>query len=240
MSKMWSAGAVLALLAASAAPAMADTTAIAGGPLAPADPSAFLSSLLPAGYATSFARWDDAADKVWVATAGSVGVTFLGAGYTNGFGVVDGASGGTYSQLFVAPSGFSTVSPPSPSADFDLNGVGDPSQFEFRFAINTNNRYPGLPGALYTSLNSDNIDGQDKMVTWKITGGALKGSYIIGFEDLSLPIDGWNDKDYEDMILFVSGAAPKAVPEPGTMALLGTGVLGLVAWNRRRKASLKA
>jgi len=235
MKTMLSVGAVLALVVASVSPAMATDTAInPASPLGgtPGSVQSFLDSLVPFGQ--TFTRVSDGGDNVWVATAGTVDVTFLGAGYSNGFGVVSGATGGSYTQLFVSPSGYGGQ-PFVPNADFDLNGLGDPSQFEFRFALNSDNRYPGLPGTLYTSKPSDNIDGEDHMVTWKITSGAFAGSYIIGFEDLSYNIDGWNDHDYEDMILFVSGAAPKAVPEPGTIVLLGSGLMGLLAYSRRRK-----
>ena len=85
--------------------------------------------------------------------------------------------------------------------------------------------------------------GTDHMVTWKITGNDgyednTIGNYVIGWDDRDPGGPGdpdWYDQDFNDVVLEVSDASPTAVPEPGTLLLLGSGLIGLAGFRFGRK-----
>jgi len=77
-------------------------------------------------------------------------------------------------------------------------------------------------------------------VTYKVT--SLSGNDVPRAADFMFPSDGgtamsavgiWPScENYE---VWYTADAPNVVPEPGTMALLGTGLLGMGAWVRRQR-----
>lgn len=88
---------------------------------------------------------------------------------------------------------------------------------------------PGETFYSHTSLNGNGVDHFRIFDTSNHVVSNLLGSdVVIAIEDIA----NGGDRDYNDMIASASDLKP--VPEPRTMMLLGSGLVGLAGWGRKK------
>jgi hypothetical protein len=198
--------------------ATATTTGILPGPETPLiGPGGILDQIYGLG---NLQRVDDDLDQIWFPANGNATAEAKFAGFTQEFGYIpDLNNDNTFDEAFVslytvAGNGINLGAPTATLSSGNHN---------FLWALNPS----GAPQ--WTSLNSQNSDSLDHMVTWLITGGAgnTAGNWVIAWEDLP----GGGDRDFNDLVV---EASIRPIPEPATLLLLGSGLIGLVGFGRKK------
>ena len=175
----------------------------------------------------SLQRIDDDMDQYWTVT-GEISATAVAkhAGYSQNFGLLDG--GDNFSSLLYVPY------MDAQNGSSDATEVGS----QIRFGL-TRGAMPLLGNKpLFSSDPSENAlcnkffctPEYDHMVSWLITDGEYEGDYVLAWEDLKF----LGDRDYNDLVVRVSGVSTHVVPVPAAAWLFGSGLIGLAAFARRR------